>query len=258
LIELTLKNGVYEMALSQPPNNEIGMSMLAELERCVADLRPEEAHTLILHSTVSSGFCAGADLRELYSEILSAPKDQHLARMRDFLNRIHAVMNTLDSLPLTTVGVIHGICFGGGFELALTSDILIADATARFCFPELRLGIIPCFGGIPRLKREALNPVVRDLLLTGRSINAQRAHEVGLVSQKVAAGEALNVARKLAEQSAKYDSKARIEAKRFMKPVPRAELEEEKEIMLRLFTSPVVLAALKKFVESQDVRPYLA
>ena len=62
--------------------------------------------------------------------------------------------------------------FGGGFELALTCDLIVADKMARFCFPELRLGLIPGFGGIPRLKRDLGNAVVRDLLLTGRSINA--------------------------------------------------------------------------------------
>ena len=60
--------------------------------------------------------------------------------------------------------------FGGGFELALVSDLIIADKMARFCFPELRLGLVPGFGGIPRLKRDLGNGVVRDLLLTGQQL----------------------------------------------------------------------------------------
>src|SRR5438046_7760286 len=77
-------------------------------------------------------------------------------------------MNTIDAAPLTTIASVHGVVFGGGFELALVCDLIIADKMARFCFPELRLGLVPGFGGIPRLKRDLGNAVVRDLLLTGR------------------------------------------------------------------------------------------
>ena len=94
---------------------------------------------------------------------------------------------------MTTIAAVQGVTFGGGFELALTCDLIIADKMTRFCFPELRLGLIPGFGGIPRLKRDLGNAVVRDLLLTGRSINATKAQAVGLVSQVTAEGDALRV-----------------------------------------------------------------
>ena len=86
----------------------------------------------------------------------------------------------IDASPLTTIAAVHGVTFGGGFELALVCDLIIADKMARFCFPELRLGLIPGFGGIPRLKRDLGNGVVRDLLLTGRSFNATKAQQVGI------------------------------------------------------------------------------
>ena len=103
--------------------------------------------------------------------------------VRDFLERIHRVLNRDRCAPLTTIAAVHGVTFGGGFELALVCDLIIADKMARFCFPELRLGLIPGFGGIPRLKRDLGNAVVRDLLLTGRSFNATKAQQIGLVSQ---------------------------------------------------------------------------
>jgi enoyl-CoA hydratase/carnithine racemase len=107
---------------------------------------------------------------------------------------------------LTTIAAVHGVTFGGGFELALTCDLIIADKMARFCFPELRLGLIPGFGGIPRLKRDLGNAVVRDLLLTGRSFNANKAQQIGLVSQVVGEGEALRAARATAAQFKKIRS----------------------------------------------------
>jgi enoyl-CoA hydratase/carnithine racemase len=127
----------------------------------------------------------------------------------------------------------------------------------RFCFPELRLGLIPGFGGIPRLKRDLGNAVVRDLLLTGRSINATKAQSVGLVSQVAAEGDALRVARSTASQLQKFDRGTVAAAKRFIKPIPQDELRREIEIFCDLFTRPAVEAGLRKFVESADALPYL-
>lgn len=253
----TRSDGIYELILNAEPCNEIGTTLLAALERFLDEADGSDAHALIIASSNPRGFCAGADLREFYQGLMSRPIEEHEPGVRDFLDRIHSVMNRLDTLPMTTIGVVHKVCFGGGFELALTCDLLVAEKSARFAFPELRLGIIPGFGGIPRLKRDVGNAVVRDLLLTGRSINAKKAAAVGLVSQVVAKGEGLGVARLMAKQSARFDGDARRTCKEFMKPVPYEELEREKEHFLRLFQGPAVTAALRKFVESTDVRPYL-
>jgi enoyl-CoA hydratase/carnithine racemase len=152
---------------------------------------------------------------------------------------------------------VHGVTFGGGFELALACDLIIADKTARFAFPELRLGLIPGFGGIPRLKRDVGNAVVRDLLLTGRSFNATKAQQIGLVSQVVAEGEALRAARGTAAQIKKFDRQTSAAAKQFIKPIPHEELRREIDIFCDLFSRPAVQAGLKKFVESKDAQPYL-
>lgn len=257
MIEHSTQDGVCELVLGQAPCNEIGTAMVAALEAFLDQLDVDGTHTLIIRSTARGGFSAGADLRELHAGLLARPREEHAAELRAFLDRIHAVMDRLDMLPLTTVGVVHGVCFGGGFELALTCDVLIAEKSARFCFPELRLGIIPGFGGIPRLRRDVGNAVIRDLLLSGRSVGAKRAHELGLVSQVVGRGEGLEVARALAGQSGKFDPAARRAAKAFIKQLPREELAREKELFVELALRPTLLAALTKFVESTDLRPYL-
>ena len=180
-----------------------------------------------------------------------------MARVRGRLERIHSVLNTLDAAPITTIAAVHGVTFGGGFELALACDLIIADKMARFCFPELRLGLIPGFGGIPRLKRDLGNAVVRDLLLTGRSINASKAQAVGIVSQVAAEGDALRVARTTAAQLGKFDRHTAAAAKKFIKPIPHDELRREIDIFCDLFTRPAVEAGLRKFVESTEAMPYL-
>lgn len=255
----TLADGVVELALHREPCNEIGSATLEDLERFVEALAAvgDEAHALIIYSTLKSGFSAGADLRELHSRSQGMPPAERVAGVRNFLERIHRVLNLIDASPLTTIAAVHGVTFGGGLELALVCDLIIADKMARFCFPELRLGLIPGFGGIPRLKRDLGNAVVRDMLLTGRSINATKAHAVGLVSQVVAEGQALGVARLTAAQIGKFDRQTAITAKRFMKPIPYAELRQEIELFCELFSRPAVEEGLRKFVESTDALPYL-
>jgi len=253
------KHGVIELALHREPCNELGSLSLGELERFAAALETlkEDSHALIIHSELKSGFCAGADLRELQRRSQEMEKSDAVRGVREFLERIHRVLNSIDAAPLSTIAVVHGVTFGGGFELALACDLIIADKMARFCFPELRLGLIPGFGGIPRLKRDLGNAVVRDLLLTGRSFNASKAQQIGLVSQVVAEGEALRVARDTAAQLGKFARHTTAVAKKFIKPIPYDELKQEIDLFCDLFPRPAVQAALKNFVESTDAQPYL-
>src|SRR6185503_9518244 len=254
-----LKDGVIELALHRDPCNEIGSRTLEELEKFVSAMEREQstAHALILYSTLKTGFCAGADLRELYHGAQGIGKEAAARGVREFLERIHKVLNAIDSSPLTTIAALNGVTFGGGFELALVCDLIIADKMARFCFPELRLGLIPGFGGIPRLKRDLGNAIVRDLLLTGRSFNATKAQQVGLISQVAGEGEALKVARVTAAQMGKFDRDTAAAAKTFIKPIPYDELRQEIDLFCELFAQPAVEAGLRKFVESTDALPYL-
>jgi enoyl-CoA hydratase len=255
----TLASGVIELALHRAPCNELGSSSLEELEKFATALQlmQEEAHALIIYSEMKPGFCAGADLRELYHRSQAMEKLDAVKGVRDFLERIHRVLNLIDAAPLTTIAAVHGVTFGGGFELALTCDLIIADKMARFCFPELRLGLIPGFGGIPRLKRDLGNAIVRDLLLTGRSFNATKAQQLGLVSQVVSEGESLRAARATAAQLAKFDRATAVAAKKFIKPIPHDDLRREIDLFCELFARPAVVEGLRKFAESTDAQPYL-
>src|SRR5438046_4052426 len=254
-----LSNGVIEVALHREPCNEIGAQSLDELEHLAVALPALEqnAHALIFHSKLNCGFSAGGDLRELYRGMQSMERQAALAGIRDFHQRIHHVMNALDASPLTTIAAVHGIVFGGGLELALVCDLIMADKTARFCFPELRLGLIPGFGGIPRLKRDLGNAVVRDLILTGRSFNTTKAQQIGLVSQVVAEGESIKAAGANAAQLGKFVRSTADDAQGSTTPIPYEELRREIDIFCELFTQPAVEAGLRKFVESTDEQPYL-
>jgi enoyl-CoA hydratase/carnithine racemase len=253
------REGVIELTLDHEPANEIGTAMLGELEKFVAAfgvLAPETS-ACIISSARKSVFSAGADLRELYRGAASLSAKERLDQARKFLERIHGVLNVIDAAPFVTIAAVHGVCFGGGFELTLACDLIIADKMARFAFPELRLGLIPGFGGIPRLKRDLGNAFVRDLLFTGRTVNATRAQAIGLVSQLTGEGEALGVARSTAAQITKFGYAARAAAKKFIKPIPHEELGREIDLFCELFARPAVMVALKKFVEDSGPMPYL-
>jgi enoyl-CoA hydratase/carnithine racemase len=253
------REGVIELTLDHEPANEIGTAMLDEFEQFVnafPALAPETS-ACIIASNKRPGFSAGADLRELYARALPLAEKERLSGVRQFLQRVHAVLNVIDAAPFVTIAAVHGVCFGGGFELALACDVIVADQMARFAFPELRLGLIPGFGGIPRLKRDAGNAFARDLLLTGRSVNAARAQAAGLVAQITGEGEVLRAARSTAAQITKFDATARAAAKKFIKPIPSQELQREIDIFCELFARPEVMAALKKFTEDSGPMPYL-
>lgn len=253
------RDRILELTLDHEPANEIGLAALGELEKFITalDALSPDTSACIFASAQRRGFSAGADLRELYRLAAVMPEKEFHTGAREFLERMHRVMNAIDAAPVVTIAAVHGVCFGGGFELALACDIIVADKMARFAFPELRLGLIPGWGGIPRLKRDLGNAFIRDLLLTGRSVSAARAHAVGLVAQLAAEGESLRVARATAEQIRKFDPGARAAAKKFVKPIPCEELRREIEIFCELLRQPAVMAGLKKFVESTDAMPYL-
>src|SRR5260370_13862438 len=234
------REGVVELTLDHEPGNEIGTAMLAELEKFVSAfnaLAPETS-VCIIASARKSVFSAGGDLRELYATATAAPAKDRPAGIRAFLERIHTVMNTIDAAPFFTIAAVHGACLGGGLELALACDMIIADKMARFAFPELRLGFIPGFGGIPRLKRDLGNAFVRDFLFTGLTINPTRPHAFGLVAQLAGEGEALRIARSTAAQIAKYDAVTRTAAKKFIKPIPHDQLRREIDLFCDSFTAP--------------------
>jgi len=253
------RDGVVELTLDHEPLNEIGTLLLGELEQFAAaiDGLAPITSACIITSARPGGFSVGGDLKELYNNALNLPPKKRVAGLRKFIERIHKVANAIDAAPFITLAAVHGLCMGGGLELALLCDLIVADKMARFGFPELRLGFIPGFGGIPRLRRDVGNSFIRDLLFTGRTVKAEAAHQAGLVSHLAGEGHALEVARSMAQQITKFDPEARVAAKKFIKPIPYQELRQEVELFCNLFNRPQVMESLRRFVESDDPMKHL-
>ena len=118
------RDGVVELTLDREPLNEIGTVMLSDLEKFAAAIKRLAPVTsaCIIASARPGGFCAGADLKELYYGAVRLPKTKRVAGAREFLKRIHKVLNAIDEAPFVTFAAVHGLCMGGGVELALVCD----------------------------------------------------------------------------------------------------------------------------------------
>src|SRR5262249_52459485 len=133
------QDGVVELTLDHAPLNEIGTVVLGELERFVAAIEGLAPITsaCIIASARPGGFSAGGDLRELYESALSVSSKKRASGASAFIQRIHRTFNAIDSAPFITIAAVHGVCLGGGLELALLCDLVVADKMSRFGFPEL-------------------------------------------------------------------------------------------------------------------------
>lgn len=126
-------------------------------------------------------FCAGADINEF--------KIQDIGKVREFIELGQQIMLHILFSPKITIALINGIAAGGGCELALACDLRFASEKARFSQPESRLGMIPAWGGIHNLQKITGSARAKELLLTGRMLNAREAERIGLANRIIPEGE---------------------------------------------------------------------
>ena len=142
------RDSVVELTLDYEPLNEIGLTMLAYLEKFAAAIKVLAPSTsaCIITSARPGGFCAGADLKELYYSALPLSRPKRIAGVRAFLKRIHRVLNALDAAPFVTFAAVQGLCMGGGLEdqtVRTRADALILSGRARAAkqlFPRVEFG----------------------------------------------------------------------------------------------------------------------
>ncbi|MGH8426659.1 MAG: 3-hydroxyacyl-CoA dehydrogenase NAD-binding domain-containing protein [Gammaproteobacteria bacterium] len=174
------EKGVLWLGLDQADarTNTLGSAVMEELSRILDQLVVRPPHALIVYSRKENGFAAGADVKE-FTHIKNEKQAYELIR------RGQLVLNRLASLPCPTVAMIHGFALGGGLELALACRYRIAAATphTQLGFPEVKLGIHPGFGGTVRAVAVMGVTAAMDSMLTGRSLDAHRAHANGLVDK---------------------------------------------------------------------------
>jgi 3-hydroxyacyl-CoA dehydrogenase/enoyl-CoA hydratase/3-hydroxybutyryl-CoA epimerase len=160
------------------PLNILSQEALTELAEKLDELETMQAEGVIIISDKSSGFIAGADVNSFRSGLQQSEVEAHI-------HQVHALFKRIEALSYPTLALIQGFCLGGGLEMALCCTIRIAldDPSTRLAFPEVRLGIFPGYGGTVRAIRQIGALPAMQLMLSGRSISAQRAKNIGIVDQ---------------------------------------------------------------------------
>jgi enoyl-CoA hydratase len=177
-VELTTREEFAVLTLNRPEAlNALSFRIIQDIGRAFDEVAKSKARALIITGTGTKAFCAGADIKELRNRDLSAQKrGAELGQ---------AVFSKLDTLPIASVAVINGYAFGGGLELALASTFRLATASVKVGLPEIKLGLIPGYGGTQRLPRVVGEARALEMIMTGRTVAAEEALRIGLVNRIV-------------------------------------------------------------------------
>jgi len=207
LVEKT--EGIATVTINRPEAlNALNLDVLRELKALVHDelKGAEDVRVVILTGAGEKAFIAGADIK--------AMEQMDRFDIMTFAELGHTVLDSLEALEVPVIAAVNGFALGGGCEIAMACDMIIASENARFGQPEINLGIIPGFGGTQRLPRYIGRGRAKELIYTGDMISAERAYEMGLAVRLCPAGQALEDARKLAAKLASKPAFALRQAKK--------------------------------------------
>ncbi|HBX43542.1 MAG TPA: crotonase [Deltaproteobacteria bacterium] len=173
--------------------NAVNSATMRELDAVLSEIGGrQDAGVVLLTGAGEKAFVAGADVSEM--------RGFTPLQVLEFSRFGHGVLEKIERLPQPVIGVINGFALGGGCELAMACDILVASDNAKFAQPEVNLGIIPGWGGTQRLPRLVGRNIAKELVLTGEMISAQRAFEIGLVNRVVPQAGLMDAARETARK----------------------------------------------------------
>jgi enoyl-CoA hydratase len=177
-VELAFRDDCAVMTLNRPDAlNALSFGVVGEIAATFDRVAKSKARALIIIGAGTKAFCAGADIKEL--------SGRGMAEDKRAVENGQAIFARLDTFPIPSVAVINGYAFGGGLELALACTFRLATANAKMALPEIKLGLIPGYGGTQRLPRIVGEARALDMILTGRTVDAAEAERIGLVSRIV-------------------------------------------------------------------------
>jgi len=174
--------------------NVLNSAVISELKKALLELEKAEIRVLIITGSGDKSFVAGADVAEM--------KELSMSEAREFSRDGHQLMQQIEEFPRPVIAAVNGYCLGGGNELMMACDLAVASQEAVFGQPETGLGIIAGYGGTQRLARLVGVRKAKELLYTGRKIDAEKALELGLVNEIVEHHQVKDRARELAREIA--------------------------------------------------------
>jgi enoyl-CoA hydratase len=228
--------------------NALNQVVLSELLHATAELEISDDVRVVCLTGAGKAFVAGADIAEMQD---MGPRDAlAFAELGGELGR------AIETSRLPYVAAVNGFALGGGCELALSCDFIYASAKAKFGQPEVKLGVIPGFGGTQRLARRVGIAKAKELVLTGEIIRAEEALRIGLVDAVVAPEELLGRVRSVADTIAKNGPVAVAEGKRVIQEGMQGTLEQgnrlEQLAFSGLFATDDQKEGMSAFIEKRD------
>ena len=196
-IIVEIKDGIGFLKINRPKAlNALNSETLAEIGHAGKELNVNKnVRVVIVTGEGDKAFVAGADIMEM--------KDLTALEGAAFSQRGHEAMNTLENMEKPVIAAVNGFALGGGFELALACDFIYASDKAKLGFPETTLGIHPVFGGTQLAAKLVGLAKAKELIFTGKTINAQEAYEMGLVNKVVPHDQLMTEVLALAEKMRK-------------------------------------------------------
>lgn len=206
-IRFEVEGAVGTLTFDRPKAlNALNPDTLREVLRCLRDARRQSAlRAIVLTGAGDKAFVAGADIAAMSA--MSVVEARDLARLGQ------RVTTAIEDLPMPVIAAVGGFALGGGLEMVMACDLVVASERARFGQPEINLGIIPGFGGTQRLARRVGAPRAREMIYGGEMIDAETAHRWGLVNRVVKPEDLLAEARRLAAALAAKPAVALAQAK---------------------------------------------
>ena len=225
--------------------NALNEALIAELNEALAAFESDPTVGCTVITGSEKAFAAGADVKEMAEK---GYVESYLGRFLDGWTRIAETRKPV-------IAAVSGFCLGGGLELAMMCDFIIASETARFALPEITLGIMPGAGGTQRLPRFIGKAKAMDLILTGRMMDVAEAERCGLVARVVAPEKLLDEALAAASKIASYSHPIVMMAKETVNRAQETSLAEgarfERRLFLSMFATEDQKEGMKAFIEKR-------
>jgi enoyl-CoA hydratase len=195
-LQLARLDELFLITLDRPQAlNALSFALLRDLCAAFDEVAASDARGLLIIGAGDRAFCAGADITELRGRSQAAIRAGAVFGQTTFAK--------LDALPIPSIALVNGYAFGGGLELALACTFRIAASAARLGLPEIKLGLIPGYGGTQRLPRLIGEARALDMILTGRAVRAEEALAIGLVN-RIADGDLIDAGKNYAREMTGY------------------------------------------------------
>ena len=202
-IRLERKNRIAIVFMDRPEKkNAFDAAMFEALEKVTRELEQDLPRAVVLTGADDRSFCAGFDINlenPMTEEFLDAVNKKDTALAGKLINRMRRAVDGFVNLPVPLIAAVNGSAYGGGVELATRCDLRVMDIGAELCFSEVRLGLMPDWGGGACLARLVGHAHAADLILTARVVKADEALRMGLINRVSDKGRCLDDAIKLAE-----------------------------------------------------------